>query len=234
METLRTMDYSIFKSITSNREVSDSHVKKLVKAIRTKNLLHLNPIIVNFDYEVIDGQHRLEAAKVIGGIYIYYVIDQNVSKSDIALINSNYKNWSAIDYINYWAVEKKPGFDKLSSFISENPFISPSAAIGMLTGGAGKSVDAVRDGKINVSNYDEAVKVAKVINEYRNIFDHAYEGKFIKAVIQSLRARGYSHTVMQQKLSYQSRSLVRCVTTKQYVALLEEIYNHKLQTKIKF
>src|SRR5258708_17508951 len=37
------------------------HVKRLVKSIQTRNLLHLRPIAVDETMAVIDGQHRLRS-----------------------------------------------------------------------------------------------------------------------------------------------------------------------------
>lgn len=73
MEILKTKDYGSFKEINSNREVDQRHVRSLVAAIEQKNLLHVNPIVCNADMEVIDGQHRLEAARALG-VEIYYTL----------------------------------------------------------------------------------------------------------------------------------------------------------------
>lgn len=226
MEILKTNDYSLFKDIRSNREVDNRHVKSLVQAISVKNLLHLNPIVCNSDMEVIDGQHRLEAARILG-VEIYYTTDGDVTKEDIARINSNMKNWSMIDYVNFWTVEKKPGFDKLSSFLSANPGIPVGTALKFLSGFAGGEGKAVKEGKISVSDYDFAVKVAATLKWYRNMIDFAYERNFALAVAKMLQHPDYDHEVMKKKLEYQSRSLVKCINTKQYVEMLEEIYNYK-------
>ncbi len=229
METLKTFDYGQFKTITSNREVDNTHVNRLVKAIRNKNLLHLNPIICNESLEVIDGQHRLEAVNLIGGIYLYYIIDPNISKTDIATINSNSKNWTLVDYINYWTIEKRPGFDKLSSFLSENPLIPNSTAIMMLSASNRKNLVDIRNGFVDVTNYNFAKRVAGILKEYRNYVEHAYDRNFVLAVIDCCTTPTYDHDLMKQKLEYQSRSLVRCINKKQYLEVFEEIYNYKNQ-----
>ncbi len=221
-----TLDYNQFKSITSNREVDEKHVQRLLKAISKKNLLQVNPIICNENMEVVDGQHRLEAAQRLC-IPIYYIQNTGISKSDIAAINSNAKNWTVMDYINYWTVEKRSGFDKLSSFLSENTLIPPSTALAMMSSDGSRNTQDLRDGVIDISNYDLAVKIAVIIKFYRNIFPHAYDRNFILAVIETVRIPGYDHEIMKGKLEYQSRSLVKCANKKQYLEMLEEIYNYR-------
>lgn len=222
----QTLKYDQFKSITSNREVDQSHVRKLVKAIEKRNLLHLNPILCNKALEVIDGQHRLEAAQILA-VPIFFVIDDDIRKEDIASINSNSKNWSVMDYINYWAVEKRPGFDKLSSFLAENPKISASTA-GVLLGIEGyRNAEGIRNGDIDVSNFQFAQDVAKLLKFFRNIFEYAYDRKFLMALVAIMRHKDYDEKILKDKVLLQPRSLVRCISHKQYSEMLLEIYNYK-------
>ncbi len=60
-----TYDYGKFKLIGINRIVDKKHATTIAEAILFRNLLHLFPIIVNTDWEVMDGQHRLSAVKHI-------------------------------------------------------------------------------------------------------------------------------------------------------------------------
>lgn len=222
----QTIEYDQFKSITSNREVDRTHVKKLVKAISKKNLLHLNPILCNKNLEVIDGQHRLEAAKQLLAP-IFFVIDDEITKEDIASINSNSKNWSIMDYINYWAVEKRPGFDRLSSFLAENPKINASTAVWLLSVDGARNTEGLRNGEINISNHAFAKEVAKLLKFFRNHFEHAYDRNFIRALVAVMSHEDYSEKIIQEKVLFQPRSLVRCISQKQYSEMILEIYNYK-------
>lgn len=222
----QTTNYDQFKSITANREVNNSHVNRLVKAIAKKNLLHLNPILCNENLEVIDGQHRLEAAKILQ-LPIWYNMDSNVSEDDIASINSNSKNWSQIDYINYYTIKKKPGFDKLSSFLSEHPLIKTSTALSLLSADGFRDSKALYNGKVNVMNYPFAIKVAETLKFFRNYFEHSYDGKFILALSKLINHPDYNFERLKSQVDMQPRSLVRCIDKKQYFEMLLEIYNYK-------
>jgi hypothetical protein len=163
------------------------------------------------------------------------VMDANISRNDMATINSNAKNWNVMDYINFWTIEKRPGFDKLSSFLSENPLIPPSTALMMLSADGTRNTREIRDGVVDTSNYQQAATIAGILKGYRNMIEHAYERNFVLAVIAVVNNPAYDHAVMQSKLEYQSRSLVRCISKKQYIELLEEIYNYKSsKNRVKF
>lgn len=234
MNIQQTTNYSQFKSIVSNREVDETHVKRLMRAIQKKDLLHINPITVNSKMEVVDGQHRLEAATRLE-IPVFYIVDDKVTKHDIAAINSNAKNWSVLDYINYWTIEKKPGFDKLSVFLSEHPLIPPSSALVMLACDGKRDLKALKEGIVDTSAYTEACEIAEILKYYRNKVEFAYDRNFILAVISAYKTPGYDHEIMKGKVENQTRSLVKCINRKQYTEMLEEIYNyHSSKNRLKF
>jgi hypothetical protein len=233
MQIQSTKKYDDFKYIVSNREVSRAHVNRLIKAISKNNLLHLNPVIVNPDMEVIDGQHRIAAAEQLG-VDVYYQMDTAVTKKDLSDLNSVKKNWSTMDYINYWSVEKAAGFDQLSRFLSVYPNLPPSTAMMLLSSDGSRDVQSLKDGVVDVSNLENATAIAEIIKKFRNIIDFAYDRNFILAINNVVKTGRYEQDVMDKRLVGQSRSLVKCATVKQYIELLEEIYNKGSHNKVSF
>ena len=65
-----TRDYSRFKKVVGNRDVKS--YKRVLESIKNVGYIP-NPIIVNENYEVIDGQHRLQACEELG-ISIAYIM----------------------------------------------------------------------------------------------------------------------------------------------------------------
>lgn len=234
-ETSSTINYFQFKRINSNRPLDKKHVNELVAEIKKENLLHLFPILVNNQFEVIDGQHRLAAAEQLG-LYIHFKVDGNIGKDHIARVNRFAKNWGINDYINYWTTEGAAGFDKLSSFMLDNPLIPPSTVISMISGDmVGRDIKSMKSGTLDIAGYDNALIIATMLKEYAGIINHAYERNFILAVIKCFKTEGYDHTEMRRQLETQSRSLVRCINVKQYVELFSEIYNrNKSKNTLRF
>ena len=56
-----TTDYFLFKPINGNRNINRLHLSRLKKSIEENYLFTV--IIVNENYEIIDGQHRFECIK---------------------------------------------------------------------------------------------------------------------------------------------------------------------------
>ena len=70
-QVYKTNNYDIFKLMPNNRNVNLTHVGRL--KLSFKEMYLISPIIVNSRMEIIDGQHRLHAAKELN-LPIYYII----------------------------------------------------------------------------------------------------------------------------------------------------------------
>src|SRR5258708_2908989 len=81
-------EYDSFKILNSNRKLNKLHLKRLEEIISVNNRLHLHPILVNADYEVIDGQHRLSVARKLG-VPIYYIKSDIIARKHIIECNAN-------------------------------------------------------------------------------------------------------------------------------------------------
>lgn len=229
-----TENHEVFKDITSNREVDVRHVNSLKKAISENNLLHLNPIIVNSEMQIIDGQHRLEAARELG-IPVYYVVDDKITKSDIAGLNSNQKNWTILDYVNYYAVEKVPEFLVLADFINRYSF-APVSTILQLMSITGKRAPAeFKAGIIDIRNKEVADRVLSHIQEIRNMgIELAFDRNFILAIKDAMKNEEYDPEHLLKKVSDNRMELIKCAKKQQYLQLIEQIYNKHQHTKVRF
>jgi ParB-like chromosome segregation protein Spo0J len=67
----QTNDYEMFKTLDGNRTVNKLHVSRLKESFKTAYLL--SPILINQQNQIIDGQHRFEAAKILG-LPVNYII----------------------------------------------------------------------------------------------------------------------------------------------------------------
>ena len=61
---LSTYEYDKFKKIKGNRKINFKNLGKIINSMSKKQLVI--PILVNEKFEVIDGQHRLQACIELG------------------------------------------------------------------------------------------------------------------------------------------------------------------------
>ena len=91
-----TVDYSIFKRLPSNRDVLQARLKKLIESFSIREIM--NPIVVTKNYEIIDGQGRFEAKKILNRP-IQYIIDESATIEDCRRLNAYNTPWTINDYV---------------------------------------------------------------------------------------------------------------------------------------
>lgn len=223
-----TKDYTIFKDFSSNREVDHKHVNKLVYSIQKHNLLHVNPIVVDKCMRVIDGQHRLAAATILG-VEIFYIAEE-ITRKDISLLNSNQKNWNAMDYINFYTIEKVSSFMQLSSLINNYSEMAISALLTLSNSEGRRDLVQLKDGYLDVIAINHCKDICDLCKDLFKRFQcsFVYDSRFPLALSKASKAENFKVETLIEKIEANPRAFVPCHTKKQYVEMIEEIFNRNL------
>lgn len=230
---LQTKDYVQFKILKGNRAVDLGHVSKLMKAIREKNLLSLNPIIINKNYEIIDGQHRFMACQKLD-IPVYYKIENDLNLSDVQRLNVNSKNWDINDYLDCYCAQDNVTYIAFKHFITKWKI---NASVGLLilnpSNSGSRGFIMFKNGNMtHLKSPLEANRLMSFAYDYEPYFTKYFKTKSLMgAVLKVLRMEEYNHHQMLEKLKLNPTWCVRCNTAKEYLVLLEKIYNYKQHEK---
>lgn len=229
-----TTNYDMLKIIDGNRTINKTHVKKLMHSIQNENLLKYQPIVVNEKLEVIDGQHRLEAAKNLG-IPIWYTVVEGLNLIDVQVLNENMKTWSLRDFAESY---KKIGYKDYAVLLSfcdkyKLPF---SVAVPLLSeteirSGAGNNYSypsIIRSGEFKLVNLKKAEQVADKIKEVGGLLPKSIwrSREFIRALLYAYKC-GIKHDVLITRLKANKKDIPRGYDYRQYLFVLEDIYNYK-------
>jgi len=234
-KTLKTQDYSLFKLIRKNRAyIRESHLKHLKESILSKNLLEYRPIIVNENYEVLDGQHRLMVAKELN-IPIYYQIEDSLEHIDIIRLNVA-QAWSFEDYLNYWCEERNQEYLKLREFMKKNE-LSLKVAMSILIGSKRNAYNDFKAGKF-VFLGEEHNKDIEVCHQTIDIIrkftgDHAFfkTTKFWKALIILVKHQNFNEEQWFKNLPKMVSQITQKISTEEYLASFLYIHNWSLGSK---
>ena len=96
MEIRTTSSYSIFNKVIGNRDLDKQNLQRIKESI--SNIGLQMPILVNKNNSIIDGQHRLQAAKELN-IPVCYIISQDTAEDNIDQLQIS-KKWTALDFCN--------------------------------------------------------------------------------------------------------------------------------------
>lgn len=236
MKTHTTSDYSIFKFLRQNREVGRPLVRRLAQSLALSNLLHTNPILVTPQMEIIDGQHRLEACKILK-IPVVYAVDDNY-KAEHMLARQEAKPWQLKDRVRFHACEH-PDWDRLQR--ARTTTGAPYKVLLALLGYTGKAVSKklleggyLADGDRWMQVEERGAQVAEI---QRWLYDHTAlrhhrfyrEWKFAKAVCNLLDS-GLDFDKLLHKIQVNHFDLKYEKSVEEYEALLRRIYKKRDRT----
>ena len=220
-EVYESYDYKQFKLLNNNRDIRMSHVNKLMNSMKKNRLI--SPILINESGEIIDGQHRFEAQKLLE-LPIPFIVQNGYGTKEAQILNINTSNWQLTNWLKWYSKEGIKDYIVFKGFKDKYKFeIEQCSQI--LSGSYNK--DSFVGGFFKVKDYNNAVKCAEMIWDFRPYFKEFKNRMFIRAILDCFKNKEYNHSLFLRKLSFQGNSLVVCVDKKTNLRMIESIYNYK-------
>ena len=169
-----TNELSIFTDLKGNRPVNESHVKRLTSSIRNRYLETV--LIVNEKMQLIDGQHRLKALKILG-LPAYYIIKAGYGLKETQILNLNTNNWSTNDFMNGYCSAGEEDYIIYRDWHNKYGF-NHQSSMNLLAGTAmeqGSWYEVFKSGDFKVSNLEDATKIADKITMIKEYYDPGYK-----------------------------------------------------------
>lgn len=157
-----TTNYSQFKKLQGNREVSKSRKAAILSSIHTYGYIGA-PILVNEKMEVIDGQGRLSACEELG-VPIPYCMKSGNDINACMILNQNTRNWTNEEYVRSYAAQGNSNYKRLLTLMDKYDLkasIVAFAASGKELSGQGTA--ALKIGEY-VMSCDEYAKADYILN----------------------------------------------------------------------
>lgn len=232
-----TKEYTQFKFDSRNRKIkTKSKAFQALSESISKYQGLINPIIIDEDYVVVDGQHRLYACQLLGiaATYVY----RPKSLVAMASLNNDRTNWTIDNFVNSHI--GKPSYNKLMA-LKEKTGLSYNAVHALLTG---KEIESYQFKKGNFSMKEsEEVRFNRTWKEIEKIILFMQENmsdqvkKIVKTRVISTLGRLVNHS------KYDSEVFIRGLSKTIYLAsvntqesaetMLLNIYNKHLPNKNK-
>ena len=219
MKIYSTKDYSRFSFLDNNRIVKSSHVNMLKKSIKNIDLTKYNPIKVDANLRIIDGQHRFHACMELG-LPIYYVVLNGVDAEQAMIIdNQNNKKWEMMDWLRYRANKNGGCYKQLLDFIQQTcttisnaMVIFPAKAINAATLKAGTTDFGVNEKAFDIVHFLQSQEVKTLSFRNTRAFNLAIRIAFDE----------YSKRQMD-KLKRKILLVPECANYKQYLTVFSNI-----------
>ena len=236
-EVYKTSDLSIFKLIDGNRVPNLQHIKRLSDSIRLYGM-KCNPILVNEQMQVIDGQHRLMACKDADS-FIYYIIVNGYSLNEVHTLNLNQKNWTKKDFMEGYANMGVESYFKLKKFSQLNDDFTLPVCIAFCNNTTdsshnrlGGDLEVFEDGSWKGKDFNLAQEWANKIRMIKPYYKNYNNSSFVATMITLINNNKFDFDEFMHKLRIQPTALVDCTNRSQYKTLIESIYNYRSRNKV--
>lgn len=226
-QVYETIDYSLFKNIKENRQITEN--LNLKSEIEKYGILV--PVTVNEKYEIIDGQHRVYYAKALE-LPVPFVVQKGYGKNEIISINNSSKNWKLADFINRYAQEGISEYKKMMALIKKyDVSANLLCSLAFNTTDNTRPAAKARSGELQFVNYDFLIGFLEF---YQDLIENTAlanrKGTGLAAALYSLyRIDGFDEERVFDK-SGQINELLRGVTQQaEITSIIIRCYNERLR-----
>ena len=232
----KTTDYDLFTFRDDNREkIDQAHVKRLIESIKARNLLELRPIVINDKMEVIDGQHRLLAAKALG-CAIFYQQEKKLDAVDIVRMNIS-KAWTMGDFLNFYCHHGYQEYLKLRNFLNKHNL---TLKVGM-TIALGQIRQGYHDFRMGAFKFHEESlgieldicwDTINYIKKMNGFSSYTSSSRFWKALLKLVRHPDFDESKWRSNTQKLIDHFSPKARTEDYISMIQHIYNWRNPSRI--
>jgi len=227
MQIKCTTDYSLFKFHPEQRPITDAHTRRIMESMKKHGFIEAYHITVNEQFQIVDGQHRYAAAKLLG-LPVYYAI-QNLDMETVQTAGGTNRAWTALDYVKSFAAQGKESYLRLEGIL-DKVNRGTTQVLRILGVQSGPAYNKFISGEWTMEDQDEQLifDVLSLVDGLRpfaqGVADSAY---FLSALCTMERTVGFSRTRLLEKAAFQSARITKQADPNSYVTMLEGIYNYR-------
>lgn len=234
--TKSTTDYGKFSFLMENRQTARTHINKLKVAIKeSPQILEVQPILVNENMEIIDGQHRFIAASELG-VPVTYTIVKGLTIDSAREMNVLQRKWNVDDYAFSYAKAGNINYKAFNKYREENPGIPATVLMLVMTGSdSGSHGVTFKNGNFVIKRNNEDIEwVLTQLTAIRTMIGGAIpmNKAFVSALLQSIDNPEFQMDWFMRQLEKKPESFHRTSTVRDALRMLEDIYNYHKSTNL--
>jgi hypothetical protein len=245
MKIYKTKNYDKFTLLFGNRNIDPANLKRMIRSMNKVDLPV--PIIVKRDKNgnlvIIDGQHRLAAAKELGKPIFYIIIDNDIGLSEVRTVNQAQKGWELYQYLTSFIAEEimaknTKGPYHIFQWFKNKYDLPYTVCFDLLAKKpmyTRSTTRAFKDGKFTVKNLTQAIREADFITSLKNYTDLYKVRKFVMALVIAMRDARFDvdRFINQLKKPSCKQMMGERPTTDLYMDLINEINNYRIRDEDK-
>ena len=230
--------YGLFKLMGGNRGINYNHVKELKRSMEAHpELLPTNPIEVNENMYIIDGQHRWAACKELG-LPVYYIVNEGGTLDATRIENVTQRRWSLMDFAHSYAEGGNKDYKMFLRMVHDFPKIQASV-IQMVCNGGNRHNAATdfRRGEFVIVDQDFALKSLTQLEEIAEKTHQRLNTPMATQLFFLMRDnKDFSYDRFIEKLEREgARDMFRMANTRRLcLQSIENVYSFQAKIPVRF
>lgn len=231
----KTKKYDLFSHGDEQRELKPGHVLRLKKSMRLYGFLESKPISVYLATDgrmiVIEGHHRLEAAKSLGIPVVYMVVKESEKNSMMAQ-NELVLKWNFNNFCKAWSAKGREDYSRLLAYSETIPIQLAASMLWGQGAGSGNVVTAIKDGTFRVKTTEVVDILMALISRIGESNEIVKSRSFIMVFSKCMMVDGFSPEQLAVRIEASPTFLQKTSTAEAMLDQVEELYNFKSKVKI--
>jgi hypothetical protein len=223
-----TTDYDSFVILEANRDLNEQHLNRLRRqAEDVGNITFIQPITVNENMEVIDGQHRLAIAKERGD-EVFYLLVPGLRVEDAVNMNVHHRSWTPEDYAKSYAAQGNSNYKRYTELREEFGF-GHSQTLLAIKGGEQKGMQRTfREGDLDLpeDRMEGLRERLTLMADLQDALGHGMTGAVFAALWRTINMDSYDHPRLLQRLEWQGSIIGSFANTTDALRAIEDVYNY--------
>ena len=224
-DVMRTTDYFAFKTLDGNRNVSEKRVNMIMESIKKIGWVS-NPIIVNENMEVIDGQGRLEALKRLA-MPVEYRIVKGTSVRECRIMNDANTLWQTAEFVKSYSDTGNKSFQRLQQMI-EMYSVTTDVIMKLMNRDRNCNRNGIKSGEFEMTDeeFGKALKRLPIYTAYMKAFKRFKgNGRVKQQVAFFLTERSYPHQMLIDMLKECDPEVIYCSSGERMLECIQKEYN---------
>lgn len=234
-QVLQTRNYEMFKFHRENRTIVQSHVNSLARSMLIHGWARGSIVIVDSNFNVLNGQHRVLAAQK-SNVPVTYMVDSKASANEIGILHTNMKPWNIITHLERFVKLGYNHYIVLDRFMKNFPDFRPTECTMLVRNGLGSAErESFESGKFETKDMKVAYNWGHDIMLLKPYFEKGYNKSiFVRAMIKVLSTKSdvFHFDEFLHKVHMRPKSIFMCGTVDQYIQMIEDIYNYRRSEKV--
>lgn len=246
LNIVKTFNLDQFRIVDGNRDLDESHVRKLMQNIKEHGFDPQFYIRVNENMQIIDGQHRVEAVRRLYKkgikIPIYYYRQPGTTLKDCIKSNELQKGWGRINYVKAYAtdptcVTREDYATLYDLYLKYKDSVSLNLLTGICLGfiNGGSTGQMVESGKFQIGrNYDEIIYICDYLTDIKQpLKEMQHHTAYCQAVIWAITNKKIDANALKYQIHKYYDKCERIRSVEDALRQLSYIYHYNDRRAVK-